>query len=295
MRLDYRRRMMAAKKGGLGKGLDAIFMENATEGGSPVTLKIAEIEPNRAQPRREFDEKAMAELADSIAQHGVLQPLLVRPLPGGGYQIVAGERRWRACRMAGVAEVPVVIRELTDGEVMELALIENLQREDLSPIEEARGYQTLMEHYHFTQDEVSRSVGKSRPSVTNALRLLHLPEDLLGQVDAGVISAGHARTLLSFADPEEMRRAAKLVVEQGISVRELEKLSKKAGESAQSGAKAARKPRSTYYDEVELALNEHLGRRVQVKNKAKNHGVLEIEFYSEEDLTELARRLGGDS
>ena len=168
---------MAAKKGGLGKGLDAIFMENATENSnSTVTLKISELEPNQDQPRREFDDEALAELADSIAQHGVLQPLLVRPIAGGGYQIVAGERRFRACRMAGVQEVPVVIRELSDGQVMELALIENLQREDLSPIEEAQGYQTLMEHYHFTQEEVSRSVGKSRPAITNAMRLLRLPD-----------------------------------------------------------------------------------------------------------------------
>ena len=171
---------MAAKKGGLGKGLDAIFMENATEDSNHIiTLKISEIEPNRTQPRKDFSEEAMAELADSISRHGVLQPLLVRPLAGGGYQIVAGERRWRACRMAGVSEVPVVIRDLSDSEVMQLALIENLQREDLSPVEEAMGYQTLIEQYQFTQDEVSKTVGKSRPAITNALRLLSLPEDLL--------------------------------------------------------------------------------------------------------------------
>ena len=153
---------MAKKKGGLGKGLNAIFMENESEdSNSTVTLKISEIEPNRAQPRREFDEKALAELADSISQHGVLQPLLVRPLLDGGYQIVAGERRWRASRMAGLTEVPVVIRELSDGETMELALIENLQREDLTPVEEALGYQQLMDKYSLTQDEVSRAVGKS--------------------------------------------------------------------------------------------------------------------------------------
>ena len=187
---------MAAKKGGLGKGLDAIFMENATEDSNHIiTLKISEIEPNRTQPRKDFSEEAMAELADSISRHGVLQPLLVRPLAGGGYQIVAGERRWRACRMAGVSEVPVVIRDLSDSEVMQLALIENLQREDLSPVEEAMGYQTLIEQYQFTQDEVSKTVGKSRPAMTNALRLLSLPEDLLQLVSEGKLSAGHARTL----------------------------------------------------------------------------------------------------
>lgn len=286
---------MAAKKGGLGKGLDAIFMENATEDSNhTITLKISEIEPNRTQPRKEFSDEAMAELADSISRHGVLQPLLVRPLAGGGYQIVAGERRWRACRMAGVAEVPVVIRDLSDSEVMELALIENLQREDLSPVEEAQGYLTLIEQYQFTQDEVSKTVGKSRPAITNALRLLSLPEDLLELVGEGKLSAGHGRTLLSFPDQQSMREAAKLAVEQGISVRQLEKLAKKAGEPPSAAQADKRSRRSTFYDEVELALNEHLGRRVKVSNKAKNKGVLEIEFYSEEDLSELARLLGGD-
>ena len=183
---------MAIKKSGLGKGLDLIFAENDTEDpNSVVVLKISEIEPNRDQPRKEFDEEAMAELADSIAQHGILQPLLVRPIFGGGYQIVAGERRWRAARMAGVSEAPVVVRELTDGQVMELALIENLQREDLTPLEEALGYQTLIETYGMTQDEVSKTVGKSRPSVTNALRLLHLPEEVRELLEEKKISAGH--------------------------------------------------------------------------------------------------------
>lgn len=284
-----------AKKGGLGKGLDAIFMENATEDSNhTITLKVSEIEPNRTQPRKEFSDEAMAELADSISRHGVLQPLLVRPLAGGGYQIVAGERRWRACRMAGVSEVPVVIRDLSDSEVMELALIENLQREDLSPVEEALGYHTLIDQYQFTQDEVSKTVGKSRPAVTNALRLLSLPQDLLELVGEGKLSAGHGRTLLAFPDEESMREAAKLAVEQGISVRQLEKLAKKAGEPPSAVQADKKSRRNTFYDEVELSLNEHLGRRVKVNNKAKNKGVLEIEFYSQEDLTELARLLGGD-
>lgn len=284
---------MAAKKGGLGKGLDAIFMENATEDSNHIiTLKISEIEPNRTQPRKDFSEEAMAELADSISRHGVLQPLLVRPLAGGGYQIVAGERRWRACRMAGVSEVPVVIRDLSDSEVMQLALIENLQREDLSPVEEAMGYQTLIEQYQFTQDEVSKTVGKSRPAITNALRLLSLPEDLLQLVSEGKLSAGHARTLLAFPDEESMRQAAKWTVEQGLSVRQLEKLAKKAGEPPSVAQADKRTRKNTFYHEVELALHDHLGRKVKVNQKAKNKGVLEIEFYSEEDLAELARVLG---
>ena len=288
---------MAAKKGGLGKGLDAIFMENATENSnSTVTLKISELEPNQDQPRREFDDEALAELADSIAQPGVLQPLLVRPIAGGGYQIVAGERRFRACRMAGVQEVPVVIRELSDGQVMELALIENLQREELSPSEEAQGYQTLMEHYHFTQEEVSRSVGKSRPAITNAMRLLRLPEEIIHMVSGGKLSAGHARTLLAFESEDDQLQAAQLAVKQGLSVRELEKLAKKANAVLHGGDERAKrvKKRPVFIEEVELSLNEHLGRKVKIQEKGKEKGVLTIEFYSQEDLQNLARLLGGE-
>ena len=165
--------MAKARKGGLGKGLDALFIDNNTGDGGTVTLRVSEIEPNRDQPRRYFDESALAELADSIRQHGVLQPLVVRPLAGGGYQIIAGERRWRACRMAGVSEVPAVVREMTDVEAMEIALIENLQREDLNIMEEAAGYRTLMEEHGMTQDQVASRVGKSRPGVANALRRLN--------------------------------------------------------------------------------------------------------------------------
>lgn len=279
---------MAKKIGGLGKGLNAIFMENESEdSNNTVTLKISEIEPNRAQPRRDFDEKALAELADSISQHGVLQPLLVRPLLDGGYQIVAGERRWRASRMAGLTEVPVVIRELSDGETMELALIENLQREDLTPVEEAMGYQQLMDKYSLTQDEVARAVGKSRPSVANALRLLNLPKEVLKLVGNGRISAGHARTLLSFKDPEELDKAARLVSTQDISVRELERLAKKANKAAQEKAPAAKEKKLSYYEEVELALKEHLGRRVKVSG-TNEKGTLEIDFYGRDDLHDLA-------
>ena len=279
---------MAKKKGGLGKGLNAIFMENESEdSNSTVTLKISEIEPNRAQPRREFDEKALAELADSISQHGVLQPLLVRPLLDGGYQIVAGERRWRASRMAGLTEVPVVIRELSDGETMELALIENLQREDLTPVEEALGYQQLMDKYSLTQDEVSRAVGKSRPAVANALRLLNLPEEVLSLVGNGRISAGHARTLLSFKDPDELDKAARLVSTQDISVRELERLAKRANKTAQEKTPGLQEKKLSYYEEVELALREHLGRRVKVSG-TNEKGTLEIEFYDRDDLHDLA-------
>ena len=274
-----------AKKGGLGKGLDAIFHDNArADDGGAVELNINELEPNRGQPRKEFSEEAMRELADSIAQHGVLQPLLVRPLLSGGYQIVAGERRWRASRRAGLATVPALIRELTDSEVMQIALIENLQREDLKPLEEAQGYQALMEEFGFTQDEISKSVGKSRPAVTNALRLLNLPEAVRGMLARGDLSAGHARTLLSFKDEAAMLAAAKRVVAEGLSVRELEKMAKKANAEKPEAVRSTRRIR--YYDEAELALRDTLNRVVHVGG-TKKKGVLTIEFYGEEDLKNL--------
>lgn len=274
-----------AKKGGLGKGLDAIFAENDTEGErTAVLLKTSELEPNRAQPRRSFNEQALSELADSISKHGVLQPLLVRPQMSGGYQIVAGERRWRAARMAGLDEVPAVVRDLTDEQVMELALIENLQREDLNPLEEAQGYRSLMDAYGMTQDDVAGIVGKSRPAVANALRLLNLPEKFQKMVESGSISAGHARTLLSFSSEKAMGEAAK-AAEDGASVRDLEKMAQKAG----TESKAKKQTRKIqYYEETELALKENLGRKVHVTGN-KKRGVLQIEFYGEDDLADLMK------
>lgn len=284
---------MAKKKlGGLGKGLNAIFIENDSEDkDSSVTLPISEIEPNRSQPRKEFDEKALAELADSISQHGLLQPLLVRPLTLGGYQIVAGERRYRACRMAGINEVPVIIRELTDTETMEIALIENLQREDLTPLEEALGYKALIDEHDFSQDEVAQSVGKSRPAVTNALRLLKLPQSITEYLADGKISAGHARALLSLENEEQMITVAEEIVSKDLSVRQVEKLCKSLmNVKEKSEQKPEKKP--SFYSMVELALNESLGRKITIsKNKGKEGGVLQIEFYSDEELTELSNKL----
>lgn len=285
--------IMAVRKGGLGKGLDALFADNSvTEGSSAVKLRLSEIEPNKAQPRKTFDEQALEELSQSIAQHGVLQPLLVRPLPDGGYQLVAGERRWRASRMAGLTEVPVVIRELTDEETMELALIENLQREDLNPIEEAEGLQLLMENYGLTQEETAKRVGRSRPAVANALRLLRLPENVKEMARVGRISAGHARALLAFEDASLLAETARLVEEQGISVREVERLSRKAPDGPKPQAHKEKR-RDSYYAEVELALTQSLGRKVKVTS-GKGKGTLEIEFYSREDLAGLANRLGAE-
>ncbi len=281
---------MAKKLGGLGKGLGAIFLENDNEdGGGSVTLNISEIEPNRSQPRKEFDEKALSELAESISKHGLLQPLLVRPLTLGGYQIVAGERRYRACQMAGLKDIPVIIRELGDTETMELALIENLQREDLTPLEEAEGYNVLMTEHGFTQDEVAQSVGKSRPAVANALRLLKLPNSIADYLKEGKISAGHARALLSLDNEKDMLELADLIVQKDLSVRQVEKLCK-AKPKIQNEQRPEKKP--SFYSMVELALAESLGRKISIsKNKGKKGGVLQIEFYSDEELTELSNKL----
>ena len=281
---------MAAKRGGLGKGLDLIFMENETEDGSSAeVLRISEIEPNRSQPRHDFDEESLRELADSIAQHGVLQPLLVRPIPGGGYQLVAGERRWRASRMAGLTEVPVLIREMTDSEMMQISMIENLQRENLTPVEEALGYKTLSEEYGLTQDEISRSVGKSRPVIANAMRILKLPQQVLDMLSAGEISSGHARALLGFEDEELLIKTAEMIKTNDLTVRDVERFAKKSNETKRESAPPVH-TRNSFYDEVELALNEHLSRKVRVKNNKDNEsGILEIEFYSEEDLAGLAK------
>ena len=280
-----------AKKSGLGRGLEALFTDNVTESGI-TSLRLSEIEPNRGQPRKEFDEEALTELADSIAQHGVIQPLLVRPILDGGYQLVAGERRWRAARRAGLTEVPVVIRDMNDQEMMELALIENLQREDLNPLEEAEGYKLLMDSYGLTQDEVSRVVGKGRTTVTNSLRLLHLPKSCLEMLREGRISAGHGRTLLAFKNAEAMVRAAEAVVEQDLSVRTLERMSQKTERPIASRKKPKKGRRDPFFDEVELALAQEIGRKVKVVGTSKL-GTLEIEFYNHQDLADLVNRLAG--
>lgn len=282
---------MAKKRGGLGKGLGAIFIDNETEdSNATVTLKIAEIEPNHNQPRREFDEKALAELADSIREHGLIQPILVRPLISGGYQIVAGERRYRASRMAGLTEVPVTIRELTDEETMELALIENLQRENLNPLEEALGYKSLMDEYNMSQEQVSKAVGKSRSAVANILRLLNLPDEVTALVKEGKISAGHGRALLAFEDKEKMIKTAESIVADDLSVRQVENLSKKKDKPKTPAVNSEKK--ASYFSMVEQTLTEYLGKKVTIAPlKGKKGGVLQIEFYSNDELKDLANKL----
>jgi len=279
---------MAKRQSGLGKGLGALMLENSVDDGlSTSTLPLDDIIPNRDQPRKTFDEGALEELADSIRQHGVLQPLLVRPLPEGHYQLVAGERRWRAARMAGLTELPVVVKELNDTEAMELAIIENLQREDLNPIEEAEGLQALADKCGYTQEEIALSVGKSRPAIANSLRLLRLPVEVREMTKNGVISAGHARALLAFDNEAMMLEAANRIVSHKLTVRDVEKMAKAPRRTV---AKRTARARDSFYDEVELSLAETLGRKVRVVNTG-SRGTLEIEFYSQDDLKALANAL----
>ena len=279
--------MAAAKKGGLGRGLEALFNENATDEKGVVTLRLSEIEPNRNQPRTNFDEDALAELADSIQKHGLIQPIVVRPTSSGVYQIVAGERRWRACRMAELYEVPVIIKELDDQKYYEIALIENLQREDLNAVEEAQGYRTLIDSYGLTQEQVAESVGKSRSAVTNALRLLNLNEDALAALEKGEITAGHARAILA-AETDELATAMLKAAKAGASVRELEAMGK--GKTI-TKKKTPPTAKNTFYSEVEISLKNELGRKVDIKPKGKGKGTITLEFYSDEELADFARKL----
>ena len=274
------------KKGGLGKGLDALFAENSSDSAAAVEIRLSDIEPNADQPRRDFDPQALEELSESIARYGLLQPLLVRPLTGGRYQLVAGERRWRASRMAGLSSAPAIIKELSDVETAEIALVENLQREDLNPIEEAEGYRLLMTDYSLTQEQVSERVGRSRSAVANSVRLLSLPEEILGMIKKGEISAGHGRALLAFDNRDAMLAAARAAVS-GANVRELERMSKKPDKVKKTAKPASR---NSFFDEVELSLSENLGRRVKVRAE-KGKGSLQIEFYNADDLKALANKL----
>ena len=279
-------------KGGLGTvRLDSLFSDNSNEVQVKKTLRISEIEPNRDQPRKVFSDEAITALADSIREHGMLQPILVRPISTGGYQIVAGERRWRAARMAGLDEVPVNIRELSDLETMQIAIIENLQRENLNPVEEAAGYAELIEKYGMTQEKVAKMVGRSRSAVANAVRLLSLPERVLKMLENGDISAGHTRALLGFEDEEMLIATALKAADGGLTVRQVEKAAQKSAEHKEEAAAAAsNKKIDNYFKEMELSLNERLGRKVKV-DYGKNKGALILEFYDKNDLAALAEKL----
>ena len=277
---------MSAK--GLGRGLGALMGDLTAEepaSKSPYQLlPLHKVEPNPNQPRQDFDPEQLEALARSIGEHGVVQPLTVRPLPNGYYQIIAGERRWRAARMAELKEIPAVIMEADDKKTMELALIENLQRQDLNPVEEALGYQSLINDYGLTQEEAASRVGKSRPAVTNALRLLQLTPEILEMVRKGSLSAGHARAVLSLKSPQKQQQAAQKIVALGLSVRQAELLCKNMEREP-----APQKPVSLavdYVAECEKNLSRHLGRGVKIVN-GKRKGRFELEFYGQEDLQKL--------
>lgn len=279
---------MSAKQRGLGRGLGALIGDfpEEPENGAVTKLPLQKVEPNPDQPRRTFDEEELQALADSIAAHGILQPLAVRASGGGFYQIIAGERRWRAARMAGLSEVPVVVLEADDRTVMELALVENLQRQDLNPMEEAEGYQRLMKEYGLTQEEAAARVGKSRPAVANALRLLLLPEEVRSLVEDGTISAGHARAILSLPAARLQKAAAQKIVALRLSVRQAEAMCKRM---LQEEEKPEPKPAPLtvdYVAECEKSLTRRLDRKVRIVN-GKRKGRFELEFYGQEDLQRL--------
>ena len=279
---------MSAKQRGLGRGLGALIgdFQEEPESGAVTKLPLQKVEPTPDQPRRTFDEEELQALADSIAAHGILQPLAVRASGGGFYQIIAGERRWRAARMAGLSEVPVVVLEADDRTVMELALVENLQRQDLNPMEEAEGYQRLMKEYGLTQEEAAARVGKSRPAVANALRLLLLPEEVRSLVEDGTISAGHARAILSLPAARLQKAAAQKIVALRLSVRQAEAMCKRM---LQEEEKPEPKPAPLtvdYVAECEKSLTRRLDRKVRIVN-GKRKGRFELEFYGQEDLQRL--------
>ena len=277
-------------KGGLNTGLDSLFQNNTSDVQIKKTLRVSEIEPNRDQPRKNFSDEAIAALADSIREHGILQPIVVRPISSGGYQIVAGERRWRAARMLGLDEIPVNIRELSDEETMQIAIIENLQRENLNPIEEATGYNELIEKFGMTQDKVAKMVGRSRSAVANAVRLLTLPERVVKMLENGELSEGHGRALLGFKNEDLLIATALTAANDGLTVRQVERAAQRSAEEKDDSSKSSDKRIDNYFVEMELSLKESLGRKVKV-DYGKNKGVLILEFYDKEDLAALADKL----
>lgn len=280
--------MAGKEKKGLGIGLDALFAANEfdeeEQGSELLVLPISKVEPRLEQPREYFNEEALQELADSISQYGLIQPVIARKLDSGYYQIIAGERRWRASRLAGLEEIPVRVIEADDRRTAELALVENLQREDLNPIEEAKGYRTLIEEYGLTQEETAKSVGRSRPAVTNALRLLSLSPKVMEMVEKGSLSAGHARALVSINNEQQQLETANEVIKKSLTVRKTEQLASKILKGNNSKEKEA--PLVDYSAEVSAELSKLLGRKVKLSEGRKN-GKIEIEFYDADDRENL--------
>ncbi len=284
-----------AKKSGLGKGLDALFEDNFSEIQDNVqNVRMSEIEPNKNQPRRHFDNDAITVLADSIQQHGLIQPILVRPY-GSGYQIVAGERRWRACKMLGMIDVPVVIKELSDSETAQIAIIENIQRENLNPIEEAFAYKELMENYDMTQDQVAKTVGKSRPAVANALRLLNMPEQIQDMLKIGDLTSGQAKAIAALDTDEEMIDLAHKARNGMMTVRNIEKtvtaMKKDDEDEDEIKPSSEEKKAQNYITEMEISLHDALNRKIKISSKDGEKGTITIDFFDKDDLSILADKL----
>ena len=282
---------MAKKMSGLGKGLDMIFMENNPESENvPIILNIIEIEPNQNQPRMDFNDESLKELARSIARHGVIQPIVVKPISSGKYKIIAGERRFRAAKAAGLVEVPVIIKDVTDTQVMELALVENLQRENLNAIEEAKGYKALMDNYGFNQVQVAETVGKSRSYVANAIRLLNLPEKVVQKLKTGEITSGHARSLLTFENNQDIEKALEVTISKNLSVRQLEELVRKMLIKDSKESKLTEPKRlDAFYEKIESDFYKKFGRKVKIILGKRKKSVIQIEFSDEEDLSNICR------
>jgi len=289
------RKYHMAKERGLGKGLGALLGEDAVlqdqkEGQGSLLLPISQVQPGLNQPRKRFDEEALSDLADSIRTYGVIQPLTVRRLASGYYQIIAGERRWRAAKAAGLKEVPAVVIEADDRKVMELGLIENLQREDLNPVEEAKGYKVLIKDFGLTQEELSERMGKSRPAITNALRLLDLPDPVLQLLEEGRLSAGHGRAILGAPTKSDQRALAQRVMDEGLSVRQTEALARKLAQPKKEEPKGHDDPYKIYRDAAAKDLSDRFGRKVSIVQGAKK-GRIELEYYDDNDLNALLELL----
>lgn len=280
-----------AKKGGLGMGLDAIFDDNTLEDKESIRhVRLTDIEPNKNQPRKKFDEAEIQKLAESISEHGLIQPIIVRPIADERYQIVAGERRWRACKSAGISEIPIIVRELSDEDTAKIALIENIQRADLNPIEEAAAYKQLMDNYNITQEALAKLVGKSRSVIANSVRLLNLPEPVQDMLKNDEITVGHAKALAGIEDEDYMIEVAERAANGLLTVRNIEKIAAELqlDEQKQDKIDEIDKKIKNFYTEVEISLSDRLGRKVRINPGKDGKGNISIDFFDKDDLSEIA-------
>ncbi len=289
----YEKKVIAMTKA-LGSGLDVLFEDNSEQSSEVQTLRMSEIEPNKSQPRKDFDNEALTGLAESIREHGLIQPIVVRPMLNGiTFQIVAGERRWRACRILGMDEIPVIIKELSDFEAAQLAIIENVQREGLNPIEEAIAYKELIENYQMNKEQLAKILGKSRPYISNMLRLLGLPDDAVRALKTGELTVGHAKVLMSLADTKKIPDVLKTVLSEKLSVRQTEALVKKinVGEIIAAAESPEERAEKSYFTEMQLSLTDKMGRKVRVKGRKDGGGTISFEFSDRTDLCRLSGSL----